>query len=92
VCFIGLGGLFGGLRPVEHLQQVLGYRNAFIFPQRIFLQNIFTNLKDGEITDSLLKSLLVKQAEDFQKFVLALEAVGLDANSINKLRPPPKGA
>ncbi|MFN7728697.1 MAG: NADPH-dependent FMN reductase [Bdellovibrio sp.] len=91
VCLIGLGGLFGGLRPVEHLQQVLGYRNSFVFPQRVFLQNIFTNLKDGEIKDPLLQNLLVKQAQDFQKFVLALEAVGLDANSMSKLRPPPKG-
>lgn len=90
VCFVGLGGLFGGLRPVEHLQQVLGYRNAFIFPQRIFLQNIFGTLKDGELTDPLHKNLLIKQAQDFQKFVKGVEAVGLDANTINSQRPPPK--
>src|SRR5262245_23290974 len=29
VCFVGLGGMFGGLRPVEHLQQVFAYRNSF---------------------------------------------------------------
>ena len=40
VCFTGLGGVFGGLRPVEHLQQIFGYRNAFIFPERVFLQNV----------------------------------------------------
>lgn len=36
VAFVGLGGRFGGLRPVEHLQQVFGYRNANIFPKRVF--------------------------------------------------------
>ena len=29
VAFIGLGARWGGLRPVEHLQQVLGFRNAY---------------------------------------------------------------
>ena len=41
VCFTGMGGMFGGLRPVEHLQQVFGYRNAFVFPERIFLTNVW---------------------------------------------------
>lgn len=87
VCFVGLGGLFGGLRPVEHLQQVMGYRNAFVFPQRVFLQNIWTQLKDGALTDPVVKSLLVKQAEDFQKFVKGLELAELDANHLNRHRP-----
>ena len=45
VCFVGLGGLFGGLRPVEHLQQVFGYRNSFIYPDRVFLINVWNILK-----------------------------------------------
>lgn len=86
VCFIGLGGMFGGLRPVEHLQQVMGYRNAFVFPQRIFLQNVWNLMKEGKITDNLTQALLVKQAQDFQKFVAALEGVSLDANALNRER------
>ena len=35
VAFIGLGGMFGGLRPVEHLQQVFGYRNASLPDRRV---------------------------------------------------------
>lgn len=87
VCFVGLGGMFGGLRPVEHLQQVMGYRNAFVFPQRIFLQNVWNTLKDGTLSDKLSNELLLKQAQDFQRFTTALESVKLDANHLNSNRP-----
>lgn len=88
VCFVGLGGLFGGIRPVEHLQQVFGYRNAFIYPQRVFLMNVFKILKDGLITDPLMAELLKSQAEGFQKFSLALKVAGLDANSFISNKVP----
>ncbi len=85
VCFVGLGGIFGGLRPVEHLQQVFGYRNAFIFPQRVFLFNVWNNLKDGIIQDKLTNELLNSQAEGFIKFIEALKSQKLDANSKKSL-------
>lgn len=81
VAFIGLGGRWGGLRPVEHLQQALGYRNAYIFPHRVFLSNIKNMFKDGKVDDSLVHELLQTQARDFYKFILALKSQGLDANS-----------
>ena len=84
VAFIGLGGKFGGLRPVEHLQQVFGYRNGFIFPLRVFLTDIFTGLKDGKLVNPTLQDLLVQQAVGFKKFVQALQSSGLDANSMVK--------
>lgn len=87
VCFIGLGGLFGGLRPVEHLQQVMAYRNAFQFPIRVFLMNVFKTLKDGELLDSVSLQLLKDQVRGFQKFVQALGSHGLDANTFNAQRP-----
>ena len=86
VCFIGLGGLFGGLRPVEHLQQVFGYRNAFIFPERIFLVNCWNIIKDGKITDNLMMELLTQQTKNFTRFVTALESAKLDALSVQKQR------
>ncbi len=86
VAFVGLGGMFGGLRPVEHLQQVFGYRSAFIFPQRIFLQNVWTTLKDGQIQDPVVMQLLKDQVFGFQKFVTALKEHQLDANFINSKR------
>lgn len=81
MCFIGLGGLFGGLRPVEQLQQVMGYRNSFQYPERVFLMNIFKTLKDGQIEDAVATQLLKSQASGFQAFVKALESQSIDANS-----------
>ncbi|MES1180993.1 MAG: NAD(P)H-dependent oxidoreductase, partial [Verrucomicrobiota bacterium] len=41
VCFVGLAaGIWGALRPVEQLQAIFGYRNAFIFPERVFMPGI----------------------------------------------------
>lgn len=81
VAFIGLGGRFGGLRPVEHLQQVFGYRNAFIYPFRVFLINVWNILKDGKITEDETAQLMKEQAEGFSKFTKALHSQGLHANS-----------
>jgi len=81
VCFIGLGGIFGGLRPVEHLQHVFGYRNAFIYPERVFLQNVWSILNDkGEITDKLMADLVDVQAKNFIKFIDGLKKSGLHSN------------
>lgn len=81
VAFVGLGMRWGGLRPVEHLQQVFGYRNAYMFPHRIFLTGIDKALKDGKIADPMILDLLKIQARDFLKFIRALKDEGLDANS-----------
>lgn len=82
VCFIGLGGTFGGLRPVEHLQQVMNYRNAYVFPQRLFLFHIHKTLQDGLIQDQTTLNLLKQQVVGFQKFVRALKSEKLDAVSV----------
>jgi chromate reductase len=79
VCFIGLGGMFGGLRPIEHLQQVFGYRNSYVFPERIFIMNVWNHFKktesnpDGEFKDGLILGLMKTQARDFTVFVEALK-------------------
>lgn len=73
VAFIGLGGRFGGLRPVEHLQQVFGYRNAYIFPERVFISNVWSCLSNGEITDENVNKLLQSQCSKFCRFIKALE-------------------
>lgn len=80
-CYIGIGGRFGGLRPVEHLQGIMGYRNAFQFPERIFITNVWNVIKEGKIEDENICNLLLRQADNFSKFIKALEAQKLDANS-----------
>ncbi|MBO9665186.1 MAG: NAD(P)H-dependent oxidoreductase [Bdellovibrio sp.] len=84
VCFVGLSaGMFGGLRPVEHLQQIFGYRNAFIYPERVFIMNAGKVLNaEGEPQDEMIKQLLTKQTMGFRNFVQALSAFKLDANSV----------
>ncbi|MCB0379369.1 MAG: NAD(P)H-dependent oxidoreductase [Bdellovibrionales bacterium] len=79
VCFVGLGGRFGGVRPVEHLQQVFGYRNSFIYPDRVFLMNVWGILKEGKIQDELIMDLLEKQAQGFCRFIKALKSENLSA-------------
>ena len=81
ISFVGLGGRFGGLRAVEQMQQIMGYRNAFIYPQRIFLQNIGDLLSNKEITDQNIMSLLKEQASGFLKFISALEEKKLSAST-----------
>lgn len=84
VAFIGLGGRWGGLRPVEHLQQVFGYRNSYIFPNRVFLPHIDKALKDGAIVEPLLLDLLKIQTRTFDRFIKALKSQHLDAISQRK--------
>ncbi len=81
VSFVGLGGRFGGLRAVEHLQQVFGYRNAFVFPERIFIQNVWNVLKEGNLEDPMVNDLLNKQVEGFVRYIRALRSEKLDCLS-----------
>lgn len=47
-CYLGLktayigisSGQWGALRPVEHFQGVMGYRNAIQFPERVFINRV----------------------------------------------------
>ena len=74
VCFIGIAaGEWGGLRTVEHLQGVFGYRNAHIYPDRIFVPGIYSKLgADGSITDTALVGRIERQASGFIRFVQSL--------------------
>jgi chromate reductase, NAD(P)H dehydrogenase (quinone) len=83
VCFIGLGGRFGGLRPVEHLQQVFGYRNAFVYPDRVFLQNIWSLMSAEQVLDGTMTDLLRQQAQGFCRFIKALRSEKLHGGDYN---------
>jgi chromate reductase len=82
IALVGLGARFGGLRPVEHLQGVFGFRNAFIYPERVFVTDVYKVLDTtGHLTDPKLEALLRSQTRGFQAFTRALSSGGLDANS-----------
>lgn len=79
VCFTGLAaGLWGALRPVEQLQSIFSYRNAFIFPERVFLPGISKLLDaQGNFTSAEMPERLAKQAASFVDFVEKLRGTKL---------------
>ncbi len=74
VSYIGISaGQFGGLRPVEHLQQVFGYRNALNFPRRVFIPAIGSVMKQsGGLEASDYGKRIREQAKSFAEFCKAL--------------------
>ena len=71
VCFVGLSaGMWGALRSVEQLQQIFGYRNAYLFPERVFMPGIGKLLNEaGQLTDPELLKRLHQQVRGFAGFV-----------------------
>ncbi len=79
VCFTGVAaGIWGALRPVEQFQAIFGYRNAYLYPERVFLPQI-NNLLDasGRLKDAELLGRLKAQANGFTDFVERLKNVKL---------------
>ncbi|MBN8248183.1 MAG: NAD(P)H-dependent oxidoreductase [Verrucomicrobia bacterium] len=75
VCFTGLAaGMWGALRPVEQLQAIFAYRNAHLFPERVFIPGIGNQLDaQGRLRDAELVGRLRRQAEGFAAFVARLK-------------------
>ncbi|MBC8094749.1 MAG: NAD(P)H-dependent oxidoreductase [Akkermansiaceae bacterium] len=71
VCFVGLAaGIWGALRPVEQLQAIFGYRNALIYPERVFMPGIGKLLDgSGNFSSPEMEERLKKQATGFVGFV-----------------------
>ena len=73
--FLGLAaGQFKGLRAVEHFQQVAGYRNAHIYPRRIFIGDSFRQFVDGKLADDELTKRLKEQSEGFLAFIQQIKS------------------
>jgi len=74
VCFVGIAaGQWGALRPVEQLQAIFGYRNAHLFPERVFVPRIQDQLDDqGHFKDEELTGRLKRQASGFLQFIASL--------------------
>ena len=79
VCFVGVAaGIWGALRPIEQLQAIFGYRNALIYPERVFLPKI-NDLLDasGQLNNTDIIDRLTSQATGFIDFVQRLKGVQL---------------
>lgn len=74
VAFTGeAAGTWGALRAVEQLQHIFAYRNAHIYPDRVFIPGINGKLNDaGQITDPAIEDRLKAQATGFGRFVQRL--------------------
>ena len=74
VSYIGIStGQFGGLRSVEHLQQVFGYRNALNFPRRVFIPAVESVMKQsGGLEASDYGKRIREQAKGFAEYCKAL--------------------
>ena len=79
VCFVGVAaGIWGALRPIEQLQAIFGYRNAYIYPERVFMPLVNSLLDEsGNIKDAELVERLRAQATGFVDFVERLQKIKL---------------
>lgn len=70
VAFTGLAaGMWGALRPVEQLQAIFGYRNAHLYPERVFMPVINDHLTaEGRLANEEWLERLRTQAEGFSRF------------------------
>lgn len=71
VCLIGeAAGEFGALRPIEHFTQLLIYRQAHVFSERMFIQRVNDSFdeKDG-LTSEKIQKLWESQLNGFPDFV-----------------------
>jgi NAD(P)H-dependent FMN reductase len=71
VAFVGeAAGTWGGLRAVEQLQHIFGYRNAHIYPERVFIASVKTKFDEqGTLLDEALDQRLARQVSGFATFV-----------------------
>lgn len=74
VAFVGESdGRFGALRAVEQLQLVFGYRNAHIYPQRVFIPGVGDELAaNGGSLGADYRDRLERQVAGFLRHVADL--------------------
>jgi chromate reductase len=83
VAFTGeAAGTWGGLRPVEHLAAIFAYRNAHLYPDRVFIPGVNGRLDaDGNLTDAAIDERLAKQAAGFAQFARLFPAATTTAST-----------
>ncbi|MBS0659853.1 MAG: NAD(P)H-dependent oxidoreductase [Verrucomicrobia bacterium] len=74
VSFVGLAaGMWGAIRSVEQLQHIFGYRNAHVYPDRVFLPGIGGKFDaEGAFNDAEARTRLERQAAGFRDFAARL--------------------
>lgn len=63
-------GAFGALRPVEQFEQLLKYRKAYIYPERMFIQRVHKSFDpENGLADEKMQELFESQLRNFPTFV-----------------------
>jgi len=69
VAFVGeASGQWGALRAVEQLQLVFGYRNAHVFPNRVFIPAVKEKFDGNGNLDATIDERLARQAKGFAAY------------------------
>ena len=70
VAFVGVAaGAWGGLRAVEQMQMVFGYRNAHLYPDRVFISDVAAKFPpEGQSADADIEERLDRQVRGFAQF------------------------
>lgn len=86
ICLVGeANGAFGAVRAVEQLQQVFNYRNAHIFPERVFIPRIDENFDEQSgIKNAFQQQLLNNQIRNFIQFVANLKTQDISLEEAEK--------
>lgn len=81
ICLIGeAAGAFGALRPVEQFSQLLIYRQAHIFPERMFIQRVNDSFDEEEgLSSEKMNTLWLQQLDRFPDFVEKIKAELINA-------------
>jgi chromate reductase len=71
VAYVGEAvGLWGGLRAVEQLQLIFGYRHAHSYPVRVFIPGVGKLLDStGKLTDPAIDQRLLEQVKGFIRYI-----------------------
>ncbi len=71
VCFIGVAaGEWGAIRPIEQLQGLFLYRNAWLYPEKVYIRQCMKVIdSDGNLLDEEISKRLRSQAEGFLRFL-----------------------
>lgn len=75
-------GAFGALRPVEQFEQLLKYRKAYIYPERMFIQRVNDSFDPEKgLSNETLQKLLLSQLDGFPDFVEKICALDVSVDA-----------
>lgn len=75
-------GAFGALRPVEQFEQLLKYRKAYIYPERMFIQRVNDSFDpENGLKRDILQKLLMSQLDGFPDFVEQIKSLDISVDA-----------